>query len=144
MIFIIFTTKTQRCTMFSLLCVPSCPSWLEKLRSQIRPAQFLAKWNIHQRLRADHILNLVRFDGARRGGAQDVNHFAREDFSGSDVARSAQATTLHNLGLLLVARNKFIRRAESAFELTRFLDHVRPIGWIQRKLVIGAFTAVVV
>ena len=99
---------------------------------------------IMQRLRANDIFDLVGLDGANRGGTQHVDHVAGKDFTGPDIPRCPQASTLDNGRLLFVACNELIGRAEGALKQAGLFDHSRPFVGVHRELVVGAFAAVAV
>ena len=80
----------------------------QKLRAQIRPAQFFAHRHIGQGFRAEHIFDLVGFDGTGGGRAQHVDHLAGEGFTGFDVTGGAQAATLDDGSLDFILGNEFI------------------------------------
>ena len=86
----------------------------------------------------------MRLDRANGGWPQHRDHVTGKDLPCLDIAGRAQTATLHNLCLLLISGDELIGGAEGAFEDARLFDHVRPICGVQRKLVVGTFTIVVV
>src|SRR5258706_9387255 len=114
------------------------------LNAQISPAQFLSIFEIVQRLRADDVLNLVRFNCAESRRTKDIDHIADKDFTSFDVTRGTQTPTLHNSGIDLILCDELVSGTKRTFKQTCFFDHARPLVRIHRKLMIWSFAVVAV